>query len=561
MRSKIKINSRYFNPATLIGIFISGFLFLLIISGLISYNVAGAITKGIVITFSGVLFFLLSGFEKRKLLFASQLIGMAVALISIFFISVHDWTVHPVDISLVNKIAESWMKIRPGSTTLILNEDIIGGVLATFIPLVFAQVLSTNKSENSKFKIVLILALLASMLGLFMTASRPAWLALIIAGIIVLFLYLSFYFKNKGPQRILKYLICLLPFFAVCFTFFLSASYDFFDKLFLSIPVSIQSRIDLYQNAYRLIEDYFYTGSGLSSFAGNYSKYILDIPNLYQAYAHNIYLDIWIEQGPLALIFFVSIMILSIVILIKGIQYADQSEKLFRAGVLAGLIVVVVNGIFEDPLYGINGTIFLFVLPGLAVTFGSDSIRSSSALKGDVNPKTFPLATVFVTALSCAGLGLSIFFFPSVRAEVKANIGSIQMADIELQGWPANPIGFYDSINLSTAQSSFEQALKFDPSNRTANQRLGLIEFRNKNFKKAVEYLEVAGGIDQAHPGIMKQLAYSYAWQGNIDEAVDLFMNFPEAKSELEVYSWWWNEQGENQLAQYANDIGRQLNN
>ena len=54
------------------------------------------------------------------------------------------------------------------------------------------------------------------------------------------------------------------------------------------------------------------------------------------------------------------------------------------------------------------------------------------------------------------------------------------------------------------------------------------------------------------HRGIIKSLGYSYLWSGDFQNAQVLLTQIPEAEQELDVYTWWWDTQGRNDLSENA---------
>jgi len=82
-----------------------------------------------------------------------------------------------------------------------------------------------------------------------------------------------------------------------------------------------------------------------------------------------------------------------------------------------------------------------------------------------------------------------------------------------------------------------------------------LIAMRKGDFLSAVTQLERAFVLDPAARGVRKELGYSYAWTGQIDQAVNILESIPEARSEMDVYSRWWSEQGRPELADYARRV------
>jgi lipopolysaccharide biosynthesis regulator YciM len=149
---------------------------------------------------------------------------------------------------------------------------------------------------------------------------------------------------------------------------------------------------------------------------------------------------------------------------------------------------------------------------------------------------------------------------PQFQAAWLANIGAVQMAQVELTDWPTNKWDDGRTLpELQPAKQLFHQALKLDPANRTAHHRLGMIAMLERDYETAVVHLEEANRVDEAHIGIRKSLAFSYVWNNQNEEAQPLLAEIPEAQSELEVYSWWWTSQDRNDLAEQAAQMLAQL--
>lgn len=134
------------------------------------------------------------------------------------------------------------------------------------------------------------------------------------------------------------------------------------------------------------------------------------------------------------------------------------------------------------------------------------------------------------------------------------------MARVELADFPTGKWDEGQNLGkLTTSETLFTRALHYNPWNRTANHRLGLIAMLRRDFPLAVSYLKAAYQADQNHRGIWKALGYSYVWTGQFDQAIALLTHIPEARQELEIYPWWWRTQGQDILASRAETMAKQL--
>lgn len=154
---------------------------------------------------------------------------------------------------------------------------------------------------------------------------------------------------------------------------------------------------------------------------------------------------------------------------------------------------------------------------------------------------------------SAALIALLLLFRRPLAAAWLADLGAVEMARIELADFPTGKWDDGRDVDrLAPSAALLRQALQFDPQNRTANYRLGLILMLQRDFESALVYLERAYAADRDHRGIVKVLGYSHAWAGNLDEATQLLARIPEAEHEMRVYVDWWGDQGRADLADRA---------
>jgi tetratricopeptide (TPR) repeat protein len=158
------------------------------------------------------------------------------------------------------------------------------------------------------------------------------------------------------------------------------------------------------------------------------------------------------------------------------------------------------------------------------------------------------------------GIVLGLLFWRNITATWYANLGAVEMAKIELAQFPTGKWNEGQYVTaLAPAEALFNRSLALNSQQRTANNRLGLIAMMRRDFNRAIPYLERAHQIDPGHKGITKPLAYSYVWIGDYDQALPLLRLIPEASNEMDVYTWWWHDQGRDDLAVKAKQIAAML--
>jgi hypothetical protein len=304
---------------------------------------------------------------------------------------------------------------------------------------------------------------------------------------------------------------------------------------------SAGSRAEIFWNTWQLIWDFPFTGGGLNSFSGLYSKYMLGIPYIKFEYSHNVFLDIALEQGLLGLGAFFAILILSI----RKITQ-DKSPNLAGIAVLMGILTIMIHGLFDDSFYGLRGSPLLLALPGIAITHGTAKQELTKTQPSN-QTRRFVLAGAAIVIITAI-----LAFGRSIVAQGYANLGAVKMSQIQLSNWPDEVIsGEKFLAKAGSAEDLFKRAvLKFPQT--TAHYRLGLINIERRDFERANAHLETAYRRNPNHRGIIKSLGYSYAWLGEIEAAGQTLTAIPEATYELGIYAQWWASENRTDLSEYA---------
>ena len=485
-------------------------------------------------------------------------------LLAGYFLLTYNWVDQPVKIGFVNPIARVWMSFRPGLPFPPPDSDVTAGVLAILAPFPLALGMQSWRKGRWKSWRLLLLAGLAGLTilwALFLAAERLPWLALIAAGVVWLGWELCVPLGrsiHQRPQAVFGVGLVVVVLLGLALVIASPGGVKSLSDR-LPGPNEADSRTSLWSNALKLVGDYPITGAGLQAFPGQYSQYILVIPFNYVDNSHNLFLEVAIEQGILALMALVVILGGSYGLLILGKPDGDRAIEMdtfftLRGALLAGLTVLVLHGLVENALYGSRDVWFLFVLPGLVIATTHTETKQPKPVSDKRRQKA-----ILVGGLAIILLVLVSFWRP-LLATWYADLGAIEMARAELVHFP---VGKWEdpaeTTALAPAESQFLKALRINPQDRTSLHRLGLIAMRKGDFLTAVTQLERAFVLDPAARGVRKELGYSYAWTGQIDQAVNILESIPEARSEMDVYSRWWSEQGRPELADYARRVWEKL--
>ena len=139
-------------------------------------------------------------------------------------------------------------------------------------------------------------------LGLLLTTSRGAWLAVLAAGLAVLAWQVARFF-SRTPAQSRWLLLGLFGVGLLAALLLLALFPQLTDRVFVlfSAADTEQSRIQLLRNSLILIQDYPFIGAGLGSYMMIYATYALLTHVGFIVNAHNLYLDVAVEQGLLGL--------------------------------------------------------------------------------------------------------------------------------------------------------------------------------------------------------------------------------------------------------------------
>ena len=564
---------RQFTIPPVYHVFLSIFLLTAFIGSWAAYQPEAAAQKFWILVGAVLIFYALAlqPLENADAVFwGLALLGV---IISVYFLLTYNPAEHPADLASINQVMLDWIRVRPTTTWSSLESNFVGGILAVLVVCTLALLsLAWQRRRMIRAGVAAIL-LLFQTITLWLTSSRSAWISLGIGLSVWLWWRLSKLFARRlRTKRAWIFRAGLLA--GVCFALVLLA---LFHSQILAVANMVpgasspRTRAGLFINAVKLIPDFWLTGGGLQSFAGLYSQYILDIPFLFFKYGYNLYLDVAIEQGIFglaALLLTYLVAFFSLLVGFSRLSRRSLTRRRYYMAVFAALIVLAVNGALDDPFYGESGTPLLFVLPGLAVmllsprrvpSMETQTTRPSLAITSQLT--NLPGFQYWASGLAVIFFGLAISFSQPLLAAVNSSLGAVEMAKVELKDFPAEEWSdMAPPENFSSAANYFERALWYNPAQRTANHRLGLIAMQLRNFEDAAGYLEAAQISDPDHRGIRKALGYTFVWLGEFPRAVPLLSILPETETEMNAYIVFWQQQGRPDLAEHAQRLINHFN-
>ena len=115
---------------------------------------------------------------------------------------------------------------------------------------------------------------------------------------------------------------------------------------------TVQSRIDLWTAAIKLIEHRPLVGAGLSGFQERVAPYLINFhSSALFIDPHNIVLNFWVETGLLGLIAFAWLMAVAFTFSWRGWHSGSPGWRPIHLGVLLALVAVIVHGMVDVPYF------------------------------------------------------------------------------------------------------------------------------------------------------------------------------------------------------------------
>ena len=508
---------------------------------------------------SVLLYYALSYQKEANLRLFSGFLGVVGAGFAVYFLLTNDWQLQQTKIPLISQIGLWWMSVRPSLQAPLMHPNNVASILAVLLPFNLHTLIDARKQRKVALTIGSLVIFGLIFAGLLMTTSRGAILSLgLVLGISVLWALSGPFARLFSLRRWILFILLILPLILLGFWFttkFPGGVLQLLDSL--PGPASVSSRAEIARNTLLLVADFPFTGSGLRSFPGIYSQYILVIPYYFIEYSHNIFLEVALEQGLFGLLALATILIGSVWLLARSLRVRSTGLAWSAASSLA---VMCLHGLVTDAIYGQHGSPFVFLQAGMAVALAQPlmPVSKQAGQRSMANAEAWGWRKTRWTVIGLGGfavlfLALLLGFRRPFLSAWYANLGAVEMARVELANFPSGE--WQDGSNVASlayAENRFKQALQYRPDNATANHRLGLIASLRRDFHTAVDYLEIAYQESPNHRGVQKVLGYHYAWIGNFDQSTALLRRIPEAGEEMRVYIWWWETQDRQDLSENA---------
>jgi O-antigen ligase len=485
----------------------------------------------------------------RSIQVCAALFGLLSAVISIYFLLSYDFSSQPEKFHFIYQIGLMVQRVRPGWNLHAPQPNWAGGMSAMFLPGIL-ETMRAGFQVSSKAKRAILFSVSGAILavtglGILLSSSRGAWIALFAGltawgGVWCLDrIAVKPRINRKVWERTLAILMLSCAGLAGAVILFLGPRLlSFFPPL--ANNISYMPRPELQGTALLLIKDYPFTGSGLGTFPSVFSIYTLLIYVPAIVDAHNILLDLAISQGIPGLIAWLVVICATVYLAWQTRVNNEARYRLITGGACAMLIVMLVHGLVEDPYYDSRAILLWLVPAGLIAaqarlvdTTGFAFIRKTRLVSGGIIMGTIVLL-----------LG-GIWLLPTWRAAYLTNLGTVAQTRAELNTYDPdhfdNPT--LDMVrrqtDLSLAEGYFSQALKIDPNQVTALQRLAEIALSRREYDQALSLMQHAAEINPSNRMTRLLLGDALVANGKPDEAAALVDGLPFAKGRLSGEGWY----------------------
>ncbi|MCL7454601.1 MAG: O-antigen ligase family protein [Anaerolineae bacterium] len=498
-----------------------------------------------------LLFYAFAGSEPlgglRGWLLASFSAGVAL-----YFLVTHDWAGQPAKIealSQVGRALQARLPLLPGHR---LHPNVAGGIIAMFLP--FAGLVAwqsvqhlwgagRSRAARRWLSFVLSLGLLAmAVLGLLMSASRGAWIALGAAFLLGLLWLLARWLGGSSTNRrawILAFLLVGVATSAVIAVVWLGGVPGLIEAL--PGPDTSLGRAVLLQDSLLLARDYPLIGAGLGGFMMLHSSYALLIHVGYSVHSHSLFLDVAIEQGLGGLLALSVMWLLFAVAAWRGlIQGRERPGAGLLAAAALSLVVLVVHGLVDDVLYGSRAVLLLFVPLALAVPY----LRAQAAPDWR---RRILVAAGSVVLLILAGL----LWWRPLLSTAYANLAAVRQsqAELSLYTWPEWVLQdeVRRAVDLSSSIGGYERALALNPDHASANRRLGQIELSLAEYEDALGHLERAYAREAWSSATRQLLGEALVVNGQVEAGRALWQDINNGQNQLEARAFWYGYIGDSE--------------
>lgn len=498
----------------------------------------------------------------------SWLLAIAGAATSIYFLVSHDWNAYPPKFMILSNLGPSLQSFLPIRNLATFHPNVMAAVLAVLMPFSAAAVsIEWRIKKGSGLTFLSLLLFIIVLFGLLLTTARGAWIALSVGIILVGWWWVTGQLPVR-QKRNRKILFIGIP---VTFIVLLVIGLVWIAKGWIDLvewlPDTEASllRMELYLKSLTLLNDYFAFGAGLDSFMMQYSSYALLSHVGFSTHSHNLYIDVVIEQGIVALLSLLWMWLLAgeaILRLLsddrsnqssetetykvldnhqetleKSVAIDNQGITLGAAGI--SLLVLILSGLVDDAIYN-SRAVILFFLP---LAFTVPQLKNMPVL---ARRKKLGLVSLVVGLVLMA----VIVWWRPITSRFISNLAAVRQSQIELglYSWPEYPIqdAVRRQVDLEQVIAGYERAMELDSSNASANRRLGQIELSLGRYEAALEHLTNAYEIFPGDNATRQLLGEALIVSGHVEAGRKAWQGINQEQNQLALREYWYSYLGDS---------------
>lgn len=433
----------------------------------------------------------------------------------------------------------------PDVTPVFIDANAAASFLAPAIPLIVGLAWTARGAYRAAWGV----AAGGVALGLLLTSSRGAFVALAAAGILWLLVRLQAYAQRSGVR---------LPRFdrrsaimagaagaGIVIGCFLMVRHPLAQDAFASALLRAEDRLAVYRNSLFLALDFPFSGIGPATFGQMYSRFQLLIIPTYIGYAHNLFLGVWLAQGIIGLIGFLWLLIASL----RRIAPLLHTQSPLVQGAAIGCVALLLHGLTDAPQYDTSWAtmILAFGLFGMTAAATHPLDTPARAVEpGSQRRAVRPLA------IAAAGVVALIATAPHLAAAGAGNVAAWFQARAMLAE------GLAQEERAALMHESVvwvNHGLRIAPDSPLIQKRLGMLALDLGDYPRAINALERAQILFASDQATCKALGMAYVWNGDPDHGAEILAHLDyadEVREELGIWVYAWKDRGRDDLAAYA---------
>lgn len=433
----------------------------------------------------------------------------------------------------------------PAITPVLIDANAAASFLAPALPLIVGLAWTARGACRAAWGVTAA----AVAVGLLLTSSRGAFVALAVASLLWLLVRVQAYAHRSGA-RLPRFdrrsaIMAGAAVVGVIIGAAVLIRHPLAQDALASAMLRAEDRLGIYRNSLFLAFDFPFSGIGPGAVFGQmYSRFQLLIIPTYIGYAHNLFLGVWLAQGIVGLIGFLWLLIASL----RRIAPALHAQSPLMQSAAIGCTVLLLHGLTDAPQYDTSWAtmILAFSLLGAAAAAPHPSERSTRAVEPAPQRRTIHARAVAVGILAL-----------TLSAPHLAAAGAVNYA-AWLQSRAMLAEGLTQEERVALMHKSVvwvNYGLWIAPDSPLLQKRLGMLALDLGDYPHAINALERARTLLAADQATCKALGMAYVWNGEPERGAEILAHLnhaDEVREELGIWVYAWQDRGRNDLAAYA---------